>query len=320
MLIYGKPQQDEHGAPIDGGIKRGYNEQELLAFWEDLKGYATYLFNKSHATSYSLLSSITAWLKYYYPKEFFAAILSLTKEPSDKKKEKKRPKYIELLEKQFGIKVESPDVNLSDELFTPLPDQDKILFGLSAVKGVKNKAIDAIIANRPYTSLEDFYDKVTKTNVNKTAGTNLIKAGAFDSINPNRNELINEFHTIRKDKDEELDINAYDSITCMSYENEVLNAYVTYKPWIDSYNVGDIVNFECQILNVEERYDKNGGLMAFVTVYAEPCTLKMLVFARQYRLHSDLFDIINYGKTLQVKGEKKDKKTVAFKTGSIVRD
>lgn len=320
-LIYGKPEQDEHGAPIDGGIKRGYDEQQLLAFWEDLKGYATYLFNKSHATSYSLLSSITAWLKYYYPKEFFAAILSLTKEPSDKKKEKKRPKYIELLEKQFDIKVESPDINLSDELFTPLPDQDKILFGLSAVKGVKNKAIDAIIANRPYTSLEDFYDKVTKTNVNKTAGTNLIKAGAFDSINSNRNELLNEFHTIRKDKkDEVLSIEAYDSLTCMAYENEVLNAYVTYKPWIDKFNIGDIVNFEGKVTSVTEKYDKNGGLMAFVTMYAEPCTIELIVFSRQYRLHSDLFDRMNWGRTLKVKGEKKNKNTVAFKIGSIVRD
>ena len=320
-LIYGKPEQDEHGAPIDGGIKRGYDEQQLLAFWEDLKGYATYLFNKSHATSYSLLSSITAWLKYYYPKEFFAAILSLTKEPSDKKKEKKRPKYIELLEKQFDIKVESPDINLSDELFTPLPDQDKILFGLSAVKGVKNKAIDAIIANRPYTSLEDFYDKVTKTNVNMTAGTNLIKAGAFDHINSNRNELLNEFHTIRKDKkDEVLSIEAYDSLTCMAYENEVLNAYVTYKPWIDKFNIGDIVNFEGKVTSVTEKYDKNGGLMAFVTMYAEPCTIELIVFSRQYRLHSDLFDRMNWGRTLKVKGEKKNKNTVAFKIGSIVRD
>ena len=320
-LIYGKPEQDEHGAPIDGGIKRGYDEQQLLAFWEDLKGYATYLFNKSHATSYSLLSSITAWLKYYYPKEFFAAILSLTKEPSDKKKEKKRPKYIELLEKQFDIKVESPDINLSDELFTPLPDQDKILFGLSAVKGVKNKAIDAIITNRPYTSLEDFYDKVTKTNVNKTAGTNLIKAGAFDHINSNRNELLNEFHTIRKDKkDEVLSIEAYDSLTCMAYENEVLNAYVTYKPWIDKFNIGDIVNFEGKVTSVTEKYDKNGGLMAFVTMYAEPCTIELIVFSRQYRLHSDLFDRMNWGRTLKVKGEKKNKNTVAFKIGSIIRD
>ena len=117
-----------------------------------------------------------------------------------------------------------------------------------------------------------------------------------------------------------LSIEAYDSLTCMAYENEVLNAYVTYKPWIDKFNIGDIVNFEGKVTGVTEKYDKNGGLMAFVTMYAEPCTIELIVFSRQYRLHSDLFDRMNWGRTLKVKGEKKNKNTVAFKIGSIVKE
>ena len=100
----------------------------------------------------------------------------------------------------------------------------------------------------------------------------------------------------------------------------------TYSPRESfSYTTGlkicsDIVNFEGKVTSVTEKYDKNGGLMAFVTMYAEPCTIELIVFSRQYRLHSDLFDRMNWNKTLKVKGEKKNKNTVAFKIGSIVRD
>ena len=163
-LIYGKPNKDDYGNPIKGGINNGYSESDLSAFWDDLEGYAKYLFNKSHATSYSLLSCITAWLKFYYPKEFFTAMMSLM---TDQDKKKKLPNYVRLLEKEFDIKIVPPSINESEAFFSPSRSKNEILYGLISIKGLgakilEDRTIDEVISKRPYENIEDFENEIRK--------------------------------------------------------------------------------------------------------------------------------------------------------------
>lgn len=324
-LIYGKPQKDKYGEPIEGGIARGYSEQELLEFWKDLEGYAKYLFNKSHATSYSLLSCITAYLKFYYPKEFFTAIMSLMK---DQDRKKKFPNYIRLLENEFNIKIVPPNINESKALFSPSKDKDEILYGLVSIKGlgakiIENNTIQEIIDNRPYNSIEDFFEKFDQSKINKKVGEALIEAGVFDSLyeDKNRNKLINTFYDIRKQKCDRLEECKYDRQTCIDYEVSRLEFSLTYKPWIEEMELGDTKEFECKIEKITEKIDKNGRLMAFVTVSNQSCNIELIVFATKYRKYLDIFDkYINLTQKLKVKGEKLEGNKMKFIKGSILEE
>lgn len=297
----------KYGAPILGGINNNYKEDALILFWEMLKDYASYLFNKSHATSYSLLTNIIAWLKRYYPVEFFASVLTLLTN------EEKQATYISILEKQYDIKVTCPDINISGSGFTPLPEENKILYGLSSIKGVGDKSVPEIIENRPYNTLDELLTKVSKKACNKTVGQALIKSGALDFIDNNRNQLINMFFDLRKDKDERLNEEEYDEKKCMEYEINTLQAPITYKPWFDKYKVNDKIEFECDILSLREKTDKNGGLMAFAKVISDGIELECVIFSKLYKNMVDVFDEID-GKRIWVKGIKNDKNKIIVKS------
>lgn len=314
-FIYGKPEYDEYGSPIEGGINRGYDEQELKDFFDELEGYASYVFNKSHAASYSLVSCITAWLKYYYPEEFFAALLTYSAD-------EKADLYNDILSKQYGIHITVPDIKNLSEIYNPT--QGKIAYGISKIKGVGATAISTILNAGPYESVEDFitkvneYDKArgSKKTVNKTAIIALIKAGAFDSLGEtNRFKLINQAYDIRKDKDERLDESTWSKSCAQALEIEVLNTSITYPLIFNSAMDKDVITLEnCRIINVTEKKDKNGKLMAFAKVKVndiEP--VDVIVFSSLYLNNYDLFDI-RYGDVINIIGEK-DGKKLKFKKG-----
>lgn len=314
-FIYGKPEYDEYGSPIEGGINRGYDEQELKDFFDELEGYASYVFNKSHAASYSLVSCITAWLKYYYPEEFFAALLTYSAD-------EKADLYNDILSKQYGIHITVPDIKNLSEIYNPT--QGKIAYGISKIKGVGATAISTILNAGPYESVEDFitkvneYDKArgSKKTVNKTAIIALIKAGALDSLGEtNRFKLINQAYDIRKDKDERLDESTWSKSCAQALEIEVLNTSITYPLIFNSAMDKDIITLEnCRIINVTEKKDKNGKLMAFVKVKVndiEP--VDVIVFSSLYLNNYDLFDV-RYGDVINIIGEK-DGKKLKFKKG-----
>ena len=317
-FIYGKPEQDKYGDPIEGGINRGYDEQELISFWDNVvEGCASYIFNKSHATSYSLLTVITAWLKYYYTEEFFAAHLTyLTNDD-------KISMYDDVLSKQFNIKITVPDVsNLTDSYN---PTKGKIAYGIGKIKGIGDKAIPTILNAGPYESVEDFINKVNaydkehngKKTVNKTATIALIKAGAFDSLGEtNRFKLINQAYAIRKDKDERLDETLWTNVEAQKMELEVLNTSITYPLVFNNIEDGELYEYKnCRITSVTEKTDKNGRLMAFVKILIndiEP--VEVIVFSSAYGKNMDLFDT-RYGDVINIIGEK-DGKKIKFKKGS----
>ena len=306
-FVYGKPE-DEYGPAIKGGIANGYKKEDLIEYFDSLDSYCDYLFNKSHATSYSLNSIITAWLKYYYPVEFYAAVLTI------QDSEEKRVKYMETIEEQFGIKTVIPHINKSTIYFTPDPDRNEILFGLNNIKGVGESALEAIIEGQPYASLEDFLTRLPKKVANKRVVMALIKAGAFDCFNKNRNVLINEFYAIRKVKDDILVEEDYNDKLSMEYESETLGTSLTVKPWFTTVPLDESITFDVKLISVHEKYDKNNKLMAFVKAETllDNTVIELVIFSSAYSKYVNLFDM-HYNQYVRISGKKSDKNKVIVK-------
>ena len=245
----------KYGPEIKGAIANGYNPKEMKYYFEYISGFSSYAFNKSHAVAYSFISMLITWLKLYHPVEFYSAFLSMQATED-------LLRYIPMIRKE-GIDVKVPNVNISNTDFTP--DGSNILFGLGSIKGVGESSIPAIIENRPYSSLEDALNKIGKKSFNKRVGEALIMAGAFDTYKNNRNELLNEFHEIRKDKKEDiLDVNDYNEEVIMDYEMKSLSCPVTCTPeWFDYEDNSEVHDVPIMITKIDERKDSKGNLMAF---------------------------------------------------------
>lgn len=153
--------------------EKGWTNEQLIEIWQLLLKQSSYCFNRGHAVAYGLLSYLTAYLKTHYTIYFMASLLT-------SKSDKVEKISIVINDcKRLGIKVSPPNVNISNMEFTALPDKNEILFGLLAVKGLGESIVKNIIENRPYTSFNDFTDKVN----DKTAIVTLIKAGAIPTKN-----------------------------------------------------------------------------------------------------------------------------------------
>ncbi|MFP4556618.1 MAG: DNA polymerase III subunit alpha [Bacteroidales bacterium] len=163
---------------IDGCLERGYDKKKVEKIWSDWEAFAQYAFNKSHSTCYAYVSYQTAFLKAHYPSEFMAAVLS--RNLSDIKK-------ITLFMdecRRMGIQVLGPDVNESNYKFTVMPNGD-IRFGLGAIKGVGENAVNNIIQTRKngnYKDIFDFVERVNLQTVNKKNMEALALAGGFDNL------------------------------------------------------------------------------------------------------------------------------------------
>ena len=298
-FINGK-EEDEHGAAIKGGVANGYDADVLANYFDNLMGSAKYLFNKSHATSYSLNSMITAWLKHYYPVEFYASVLSIQDDLD------RCINYMSVIEEQFGITTVHPDINKSSEFFTPDPENNRILFGLNSIKGVGAAALKEIIEKQPYTGLDDFLSRCSTKTVNKKVITALIKAGCFDSFNENRYEVMNEYYTIRKVKNVEMyNPDEYDKSAIIQFETESLEKPLTAKPWLEEIAKGDTCTFECELVKVSEKYDRNNKLMCFVSAITveDNIPVEMIIFSSTYVKFVDLFDMHD-NKNLIITGKK----------------
>ena len=164
---------------IKGGIKNGHDKDVLEKIWADWEKFASYAFNKSHATCYSWVAYQTAYLKANYPSEYMAALLS-----SNLNDITTLTEYMSECH-QMGIKVLSPDVNESMLNFSSNRDGD-IRFGLGAIKGVGEAAAMSIISERekngPYKDIYDFFERVNYSVVNRKCLESMAYAGGFDSI------------------------------------------------------------------------------------------------------------------------------------------
>ena len=183
----------EPGKECAGCVANGVPENVANQIYDDMISFASYAFNKSHAACYAYVAFQTAYLKCHYPHEFMAALLTSVLDNTSK--------VIEYTTEcqRLGIKVQQPDINISRGGFTA--DGDLIRFGLNAVKSVGRGLIDAVIkerAQRPYRSLYDFCKRLHGSELNRRALENLIKAGAFDALEPTRRGMLESVEGILK--------------------------------------------------------------------------------------------------------------------------
>ena len=249
IFIYG---DEETGVP--GCIKNGIDEQTANKIYDEMIDFAKYAFNKSHAAAYAVVSYQTAWLKYYFPVEYMAALMtSVIDNPS------KVSEYIYAC-RQMNIKILPPDINKGEANFSV--DGGDIRYGLAAIKSIGRPVIKAIVGDREelglFQNLEDFITRLSAKNVlNKRTIENLIKAGALDTLGGTRkqfmsiyvqivdhvtqekkNSMVGQmtlFDLVSEDQKEEFqirmpDVGEYSKETLLAFEKEVLGIYVSGHP------------------------------------------------------------------------------------------
>ena len=178
-----------------GAVQNGIDESIATYIFDLMEKFAGYGFNKSHSAAYALVAYQTAWLKAHYPAAFMAAVMSSDMDNTDK--------VVILIDecREMKLVICPPDINLSDYQFT-INDKNHIVYGMGAIKGVGESAIEDLIqernANGAYTGLYDFCKRVDLRKVNRRVLEALIRAGAFDSINPNRAAHMAELNTALK--------------------------------------------------------------------------------------------------------------------------
>ena len=259
-FVYGN--KDEN---VPGCASKGISAEVANGIYDSMMDFAKYAFNKSHAACYAVVAYQTAWLKYYYPVEFMAALMTSVIDNSTKVSN-----YI-MTCKSMGIRLLPPDINEGQARFavTALEDDEKdgygkgILYALNAVKGVGRNVIEGIVAEREmngaYRDFNDFLTRVDRADVevNKRTVENLIKAGAFDSFGGVRQQymivhahLMDMLHKraqssiagqltlfdLASEEDKKAydirypDVPEYDKETLLAYEKEVLGIYLSGHP------------------------------------------------------------------------------------------
>ena len=248
-FVYG---DEETGVP--GCIKNGIDEQTANKIYDEMIDFAKYAFNKSHAAAYAVVSYQTAWLKYYYPVEYMAALMtSVIDNPT------KVAEYIYVC-RQMGIKILPPDINKGEADFSV--DGGDIRYGLAAIKSIGRPVIRAIVNDRKelgeFRNLEDFITRISSRELmNKRLVENLIKAGALDVLGGTRkqfmsiyiqivdhmqqekkNSMVGQmslFDVVSEEQKEEFqirmpDVGEYTKENLLGFEKEVLGVYVSGHP------------------------------------------------------------------------------------------
>ena len=247
-FVYGN---EEEGVP--GCIANGISERVANKIYDEMIDFAKYAFNKSHAAAYAVVAYQTAYLKYYYPVEFMAALMTSVIDNPGKVSE-----YIYSC-RQMGIEILPPDINKGEGNFSV--DGGKIRYGLAAIKSIGRPVIEAIIRERtlggPFTTLKNFIERLSSKEVNKRTIENFIKSGALDNLAGTRKqkmmiyiqilEQVNQekkysmsgqmtlFDLVGEEEKQEFDIplpnvGEYEKSNLFAFEKEVLGVYVSGHP------------------------------------------------------------------------------------------
>jgi DNA polymerase-3 subunit alpha len=188
---------------ISGCTDKWIDEHVAAQLWEIVLASAGYTFNASHAYCYSVITLFTAWLKYYYRCEFMAALCSMEENKKEKKKYEEEEDSSRLVDylvkcKSYKIKLLPPDINESTRDFVAL-DDSTIRWGLRAIKGLGDAALDRIILERQMGLFTDLFDFYSRTRINSNVLAALIKAGALDSLHHNRAEMLAVVETLTEE-------------------------------------------------------------------------------------------------------------------------
>ena len=239
-FVYGN---EAEGVP--GCISRGIPENVANKIYDDMIDFAKYAFNKSHAAAYAVVAYQTAWLKYYYPVEFMAALMTSVIDNSTKVSE-----YI-LTCRQMNIGILAPDVNESESAFSV--SGGAIRYGLNAIKSIGRPVIESIIAERkaggPYVDLSDFIHRLPGKDVNKRVVENLIKSGAFDSFPANRRQMMLIYGQIMDEAAQKKKTELAGQMSLFDFAaEEDKEAFKVKIPVVAEYSKGDLLAFEKEVL------------------------------------------------------------------------
>lgn len=239
-FIYGIPE--DH---IPGCIANGISEETANRIFDKMIDFAQYAFNKSHAASYALVTFQTAYLKYYYPVEYMAALMTSVITNSAK-----QTWYI-LHCAKLGIKILPPDINESEWNFSA--SGDKIRFALSAVKNVGKEVVCNIAQERKqngrFETLLDFTERMVPYGLNKRVVENLIKAGAFDSLPGNRNQKLLVYEKMMEDVVHEKKKEFAGQLSLFDLGNEGFQKEFQF-PKVEEYDRELLLSFEKEVLGI----------------------------------------------------------------------
>ena len=295
---------------IEGAIKQGHEEKIAKKVFDFIKKFANYGFNKSHSVAYSVIACQMAYLKYYYPLEFYAAILETSSSTSDTKFNE----YVSEM-KQRNIAIISPDINKSKKSF--IVQKEGLLFPLSAIKGINELFVNSILEERNNGEFKDFFDFVSRMYRFKISEQQIIKlidAGCFDTFNPSRASFrasvksALQFAELSYKENDQLNIGFSDLITPyliedhddplenLDKEYDVLGIMLSNNPLhyktdiLRSKNVTPIVTAKEEfsskvaglVRSVKTISTKKGSTMAFVKLVDETGEIELTLFPETY--------------------------------------
>ena len=258
-FVYGNVEQG-----IKGCIANGISEAAANQIYDSMVDFAKYAFNKSHAAAYAVVAYQTAYLKYYYPVEFMAALMTSVIDNT-----KKVSEYIYSC-RQMGIQVLPPDINEGEGVFSAV--NGNIRYGMYAIKSIGRPVVDLLLeeraANGSYKTLQSFLERVSSREVNKRAVENLIKAGACDGLDGNRQQMMNIYAIVMDNLANEKKKSMSGQMTLFDFAAEEDKAdYEIKLPNLPEYDKEIRLGFEKEVLGIylsghpledyEEKWRKN---------------------------------------------------------------
>ena len=241
-FVYGN---EAEGVP--GCIRNGIDERVANKIYDEMIDFAKYAFNKSHAAAYAVVSYQTAFLKYYYPVEFMAALMTSVIDNPGKVSE-----YIFTC-RNMGIQILPPDINYGETAFSV--DHGAIRHALSAIKSIGKSVIDDIVKERRsgglFTSINDFVTRMSGREINKRVLENFIKSGAFDGMEGNRRQKILVYPLILDHAAQEKKNTMAGQISLFDLVGEEeKKAYEIQMPEVEEYDQETLLNFEKEVLGI----------------------------------------------------------------------
>jgi DNA polymerase III subunit alpha len=304
---------------ISDSGSRGYDAESMNEIWSRIVQYMGYGFNKSHGVAYTMISYITVWLEAHYPEHWQSAIMTVKMGEQDKIAQV----FAEI--KRQGFEFQAPDINLSGEIFTA--NKGRIVFPLGTILGVGDKAVQNLLENKPFKSLEDLMARCNLRVVSARAMKPLILAGAFDSMYPelNRKEVLIKYYEIKKEAKktiEKVREMEWNDNTQAEYEKELLGVYITKHPmdkyhfrnWSD-WNEGESgVLVGGRVSKVKSFNDKNGNRMAFASIETLEGVRELVVFASSMK---KVESFLKKGVMIMVDGKKDGEKLIVNKVKEL---
>ena len=241
-FVYGNPEEG-----VAGCIANGIDEKTANTIYDEMIDFAKYAFNKSHAACYAVVAYQTAYLKYYYPLEFMAALMTSVTDNAGKTAE-----YI-LTCRQMGISILPPDINEGESGFSV--SGNAIRYGLSAIKSVGTSVVDSIVAERQqnglFTSLEDFVERMTNKEANKKTMENFIKSGALDSLPGNRRQKMMVMPELLEQKNKEKKTSMAGQMSLFDFaDEETKDDFRITMPNVPEYPKEELLAFEKETLGI----------------------------------------------------------------------